>query len=468
MRQLVLRLILLSAAATAVLTVAAAMILRADAAQQRERLEADADAAAMVSLLEVTSDEEALLRGIGRTTAGRAGRLAVDIGDHRIGTSPIPQGTAAGPAGDVTGGVLLRRAAPGAVVEVFVPTWQPNGSDLLAVAALAGAAAVGAALAAWAGSRRMRPVWADHTALIGMARDAGHDDRPPPTHPMTTPETVALGAALHSVAARIDDARSRERRIVADLSHRLRTPLTALALDASSIGDGPAADRVRNAIGSLDDAVDTLIRAVPAVATGPVQCDVVEVVQRRMAFWVPLGHHGNRHATVSLPGPPATIAFPADDLAAVVDALMGNIFRYTPAGTDFAVSVVRHAGWISLVVDDAGQGFADPAAALRRGVSGTGSTGLGLAIARDAVEATGGTIHVERSALGGARLRLRFAEVGRTHHDPHEPRAWRLWRNPRHERGDRQAVESAGESAGESHDHTGIGSPSGTADRESG
>jgi signal transduction histidine kinase len=110
--------------------------------------------------------------------------------------------------------------------------------------------------------------------------------------------------------------------------------------------------------------------------------------------------------------PPAVIALAEDDLAAVVDALLGNVFRYTPDGTAFAVTVVRHAGWVSLVVDDAGLGVADPAAALSRGVSTGGGTGLGLAIARDAVEATGGTIHVERAALGGARVRLRFAEAG--------------------------------------------------------
>jgi signal transduction histidine kinase len=57
-----------------------------------------------------------------------------------------------------------------------------------------------------------------------------------------------------------------------------------------------------------------------------------------------------------------------------------------------------------------------------------GGTGLGLDIARDAVEATGGTIHIERAALGGARIRLRFAEAGEAHDDPQEPRAWRMWR----------------------------------------
>ena len=126
--------------------------------------------------------------------------------------------------------------------------------------------------------------------------------------------------------------------------------------------------------------------------------------------------------------PPARIALAEDDLAAVVDALLGNVFRYTPEGAGFAVAVVRHAGWISLVVDDAGPGVADPAAALSRGVSSSGGTGLGLDIARDAVEATGGTIHIERAALGGARIRLRFAEADAEHDDPHEPRAWRLGR----------------------------------------
>jgi hypothetical protein len=214
------------------------------------------------------------------------------------------------------------------------------------------------------------------------------------------PETAALATALAALTARFAEARSRERKLAADLSHRLRTPLTALALDAGGIGDGPAAERVKQTISSLESDVDALIRAAPSTE-GPARCDVAEVVRRRMGFWSALAQHSGRSCTVTAE-PPAVIALAEDDLAAVVDALLGNVFRYTADGTAFAVTVVRHAGWVSLVVDDAGLGVADPAAALSRGVSMGGGTGLGLAISRDAVEATGGTIHVERAPPGSS------------------------------------------------------------------
>jgi signal transduction histidine kinase len=438
LRQLLLRLILLAAVATGGITAAAAIVLHAVEAHDHARREAEADAAALVSLVEVTADKEALLRGIGRTASGRSGRVAVEVDGLRVGNAHLTAGVVAdGPAEvRVEGGTVLRRtiearSAP-ASVEVFVPDWYLDPSALQAAAVLAGVALVAAAAATTVGMVRMRSVFADLAALIVMTREAGHEERSRQRPSMSTPETAAVAAGLESVGVRIENARSHERRVVADLSHRLRTPLTALSLDVSAIGPGPAADRVRAAAASLDRAVDSLIRAVPDTPGGPVeavQCDVVEVVERRMAFWSALGRHGSRHSTVHLPPSPAPIPFQEEDLAAVVDALMGNVFRYTRDGTDFRVSVVRHAGWVTLVVDDAGPGFTDPAAALRRGVSSSGSTGLGLAIARDAVEATGGTIHIERSTLGGARIRLRFGEVGGEQAHSDGPRAWRLWRN---------------------------------------
>jgi signal transduction histidine kinase len=57
-----------------------------------------------------------------------------------------------------------------------------------------------------------------------------------------------------------------------------------------------------------------------------------------------------------------------------------------------------------LLVDDAGPGIADPAKAVQRGVSGAGSTGLGLDIVRRAAEQAGGEMVIARSPLGGARV----------------------------------------------------------------
>jgi signal transduction histidine kinase len=274
----------------------------------------------------------------------------------------------------------------------------------------------------------VRPVVADLAALTAEAEAIGREDPPSERRTMHVPETAALATVLAALTTRFAEARSYERKVAADLSHRLRTPLTALALDASAIGDGPAAERLRQTIASLESDVNSLIRADPA-PDGPARCDVVEVVQRRVTFWAAVAQLTGRRCELRTAPPPAPIALAEDDLAAVVDTLLGNILSHTPDGTAFAVAVVRHAGWISLVVDDAGPGVADPAAALRRGEStAEGRTGLGLDIARDAVEATGGTIHIERSALGGARIRLRFAEADAPHEDLHEPRAWRMWR----------------------------------------
>ncbi len=428
MRHLALRLILATAAAAVAAVTATAVLVHMLGEHDRLRGASEADLAALVSLAEITSDREALLLGMARTAAGREGRLAVHVDGGTVGSSRLAPGIVSPPAElGVPGGRVLFRPAGAATVEVFVPDPAP-GSAALGLGALllaigAAAAGVGAVVAA----RRMRPVLADLADLTAGVDAIGHEDPPSTTGAMHVPETAALAAALAAATTRFAEARSLERKIAADLSHRLRTPLTALVLDASAIGDGPAAERVRKTIASLDSDVDSLIRGAPAT-DGQAHCDVVEVVQRRMAVWSALAQLRHRPCVLRTVESPAPVALDESDLAAVVDALLGNVFRYTPDGTACAVAVVRHAGWISIVVDDAGPGVTHPARALRRGTSMAGGTGLGLDIARDAVEATGGTIHVERAALGGARIRLRFAEAGASHDDAHEPRAWRMSR----------------------------------------
>jgi len=90
-----------------------------------------------------------------------------------------------------------------------------------------------------------------------------------------------------------------------------------------------------------------------------------------------------------------------DDLAAALDALLGNVFAHTPDGTGMSVDVRARDGGGALVrVADAGPGL--DAASIERGRSGGGSTGLGLDIARRTAEASGGGMQVASSRYGTA------------------------------------------------------------------
>ena len=79
-----------------------------------------------------------------------------------------------------------------------------------------------------------------------------------------------------------------ERELAADLSHRLRTPLTVLRLNAASLGEGDAAQQTREAVDQLEREVDKIIRTAreqqgrpPEASGGQAGCDAAEVVRER-------------------------------------------------------------------------------------------------------------------------------------------------------------------------------------------
>ena len=101
------------------------------------------------------------------------------------------------------------------------------------------------------------------------------------------------------------------------------------------------------------------------------------------------------------PGP-LPVAVGRADLAALVDALLGNVFAHTPDGTAFAVRLgPRPGGGAGCWSPTPGPDCAAGADVLRRGASGGGSTGLGLDIARRAAEQAGGGLALGRSPGGG-------------------------------------------------------------------
>lgn len=213
--------------------------------------------------------------------------------------------------------------------------------------------------------------------------------------------------------------------MAADLSHRLRTPLTVLRLNAASLGDGPAAEQTRAAVEQLEREVDTIIRTAreakpqTAVAGPGAGCDAAEVVRERMAFWSALAEDEGRKWRVAGVERPVRIPVARADLAAALDALLGNVFRHTAEGTAFAVDVHNGEDAVIVLVSDAGPGIADPEAAMARGRgSGSdGSTGLGLDIVRRLAESTGGDVRLGSSVLGGTEVRIWIQLNGRDARD---------------------------------------------------
>ena len=337
---------------------------------------------------------------------------------------------------DVTDGVVyLQPVTVGdktSVVEVFVASEQLEQGGTRNWWILLGIAfglVVGSVIVV---DRLARGAVASARNLVQAALAVGGGDLGVRIQPSGPRELAEAGYAFNRMADRLVTSRTSERELVADLSHRLRTPLTVLRLDAEAldpddtqIGEFSAAEldrrrgirRIRQAIVTLEGEVDQLInttrKAVAAQVAAPEEgvCDASEVVRDRMVFWSALAGDQNRQyrvvgAHVRIPVPVARA-----ELAAALDAVLGNVFRYTPQGTAFEVGISRRDGWVAVRVDDAGAGIDDPEKALRRGESEQGSTGLGLDIALRAAQATGGSVNIDRAAMGGASVVMLLADA---------------------------------------------------------
>jgi signal transduction histidine kinase len=232
------------------------------------------------------------------------------------------------------------------------------------------------------------------------------------------PEIRKVSLGLNRLAVRIGELLAHERETVADLSHRLRTPLTALRIDAESLRDEEEMTRLIAGVDDVSRLVNEIIREARRPAGGDAGCDVVGVVAARTAFWRPLAEDQYRRMTVDLPAWRMPVLVPAQDMAACLDVLLENVFAHTPEGTAFSVRVSPRArGGAWLVVSDDGPGFSHPDP-VRRGLSSGGSTGLGLDIVQRVAEASGGTLTLGRSPAGGAAVTVGLGPAARLEQPP--------------------------------------------------
>lgn len=247
------------------------------------------------------------------------------------------------------------------------------------------------------------------TELAGTADRIAAGDLTARVSPSGPPEIRRIGSELNRLAIRVDHLVAAERRRAADLTHRLRTPLTALRLDVDCL-DRPAAERLADDVAAMTAAVNDVILASRRLAPQPgsESADLARVVRDRATFWAPLAEDTEREITVRVERGPLPVRAGTATLEAALDALLGNVFAHTPSGAAVVVTAGRaHRAGAVLIVDDAGPGFRD-GRVVERGRSGGASTGLGLDIARRCVEESGGSMRLDRSPLGGARVWLHF------------------------------------------------------------
>lgn len=251
------------------------------------------------------------------------------------------------------------------------------------------------------------------TAETAMRLSNGENDaRAPEQGPV---EVARVAQEINALADRLDELLAREREEVADLSHRLRTPLTAVRLSVEALPADGRRDELEQQIALLERTLTMVIRAarMPQREGAHPRCDAVAVVRERVAFWAPLAEDQHRSIRDRLPGGEAFVRASEEDLAVALDALLENVFAHTEEGVGCEVALGRRGGEVTIDVLDEGGGFTE--AALERGRSDRGSSGLGLDIAQSLARSTGGRLELIRAGgRTGPRLVLNAVDTGHT------------------------------------------------------
>lgn len=246
------------------------------------------------------------------------------------------------------------------------------------------------------------------------------DDKP------TQDEVGRLAATFNEMLGRIEELFRAQQRFVADVSHELRSPLTAIRgnLDLLRRGAGDDAPARQTSLAVIDSEASRMQRLVQdllllaqADAGVQIQKQVVELDTLlldvyRQARWTASG------VKVSLGGEDqAQVLGDADRLKQLFLNLTDNAIKYTPSGGEVTLSFTREGAWVRVQVRDTGIGI--PAKDLphifdrfyrvdkARGRE-QGGTGLGLSISKWIVDQHGGRIEAQSQVGKGTTFTVRL------------------------------------------------------------
>jgi signal transduction histidine kinase len=323
--------------------------------------------------------------------SGRTGFTAGELSGEplRVFVAPLPDA-----GGAAAGGAVIV-----ASTEREIERTADRVRTLILLCAL-GAAALGALVAAALTGRGLAPLLRLSAAATDIERAGDPALRLPAAG--GGPEIAELTRTLNAMLAALEDARSTERRFLADASHELRTPVTAVRGNVEYLArhgaDPETIADLRDGAARLARLVDDLLalerQSQAAPATEPVALDALA---RDAA-----AAHPDAAVTVAAGAEPVWVRGDAGALRRAVDNLVANALLH---GRPPVVLSVRGGagGRARLSVTDAGDGLApgDAEAAFGRfwrapdATRSPGGSGLGLAIVRATARAHGGDVEVD-------------------------------------------------------------------------
>ncbi|WP_437580709.1 ATP-binding protein [Sorangium sp. So ce887] len=234
-----------------------------------------------------------------------------------------------------------------------------------------------------------------------------------------------IARAFNSTAESLERQREAQFAFLGGVAHDLRNPLSALKMSVSFLNlDGPPPDpRVRQTMALVGRQVDRLERMVGDLldASQIEACkldlrveerDLRELAQEAVELYRPVSPE--HPIELSLPEAPVLVRCDATRIEQVLNNLLSNALKYSPAGGQVDVTVHRGKDGAEIAVRDRGVGIHptdlghlfEPFRRLKASAGAIPGTGLGLAVAKRIVEAHGGRLRVESEPGAGSVFRV--------------------------------------------------------------
>ena len=336
-----------------------------------------------------------------RAASGLAGTSKVThVGDRLLVVVPVN-----GHAEKVTGAVLLSRSMA-TLDDRVMRLWAGLGT--VAFLAVVAAVVLALTLAHWVG----RPLG----RLEAAAEALGAGELGARTEPPKRPSEIRrLAERFNVMAARLENLIYDHRTVLADVSHQLRTPLSALRLRMELLAEEATSDPAEfdaalDELARLARLVDGLLavaRAEHATAS-PEPVQVTGLLTERAEAWRPIAAERDVQLSVEAHDHLTALAAPGN-LEQVIDNLVDNALTAAPQGGHVRLAVRRSGHRTRVTVADDGPGMTAETMedAFRRFRTGrTAGTGLGLAIVHRLVTADGGEVSLSDTRGGGLTVTL--------------------------------------------------------------